>query len=112
MPALRELWHKGLQRRALLTRKLGLDRLYIQPGVMLKFAEGAGLDLLNPGASLNVGSRSYITGYDTTPGNKYGPGTPGFVAESASDPQVLFTSIHDDEATTTLVPTPINVTGE
>ena len=79
---------------------------------MLKFGQGAGLDLLNPGASLNVGSRSYITGYDTTPGNKYGPGTPGFVAESASDPQVLFTSIHDDEATTTLVPTPINVTGE
>ena len=88
------------------------DRLYIQPGVMLKFDEGAGLDLLNPGASLNVGSRSYITGYDQTPGNEYGPGTPGFVAESASDPQVLFTSIHDDTATTTLVPTPINVTGE
>src|SRR5271165_4599827 len=111
MPALRELWHKGLQRRALLTRKLGLDRLYIQPGVMLKFAEGAGLDLLNPGASLNVGSRSYITGYDTTPRNEYGPTTPGFVAESASDPQVLFTSIHDDTATTPLVPA-INVTGE
>src|SRR5271157_1439857 len=76
------------------------DRLYIQPGVMLKFDKGAGLDLLNPGASLNVGSRSYITGYDQTAGNEYGPGTPGFVAESVSDPQVLFTSIHDDEATT------------
>ena len=88
------------------------DRLYIQPGVMIKFDQGAGLDVLNPGASLNVGSRSYINGYDQTPGNEYGPGTPGFVAESASDPQVLFTSIYDDTATTTLVPTPINVTGE
>ena len=88
------------------------DRLYIQPGVMLKFGKGSGLDVLNPGASLNVGSRSYITGYDTTPGNEYGPTTPGFVAESASDPQVLFTSLYDDDATTTLVPDPINVTGE
>ncbi len=88
------------------------DRLYIQPGVMLKFDKGSGIDLLNPGASLNVGSRSYITGYDTTAGNEYGPTTPGFVAESASDPQVLFTTIFDDGATTTLVPTPINVTGE
>ena len=34
------------------------------------------------------------------------------MAESASDPQVLFTSIFDDPATTTLVPNPINVTGE
>ena len=88
------------------------DRLYIQPGVMLKFDKGAGLDVLNPGASLNVGSRSYITGYDTTSGHEYGPGTTGFVPESASDPQVLFTSIFDDSATTTLVPTPINVLGE
>src|SRR5208282_6176845 len=89
------------------------DRLYIQPGVMLKFGQGSGLDVLNPGASLNVGSRSYITGYDQN--NEYGPNPndpSAFVAESASDPQVLFTSIHDDEATTTLVPTPINVLGE
>ncbi len=86
------------------------NRLYIQPGVMVKFNQGSAIDLLNPGASLNVGSRSYINGYDQN--NNYGPGSPGFTAESAADPQVLFTSIYDDTATTTLVPTPVNVTGE
>ena len=86
------------------------DRLYIQPGVMIKFDKGSALDVLNPGASLNVGSRSYINGFDQN--NGYSPSSPGFVDESASDPQVLFTSIYDDTATTTLVPDPINVTGE
>ena len=86
------------------------NRLYIQPGVMIKFNKGAGIQVVNPGASLNVGSRSYINGFDQDP--NYGPGSPGFVAESANDPQVLFTSIFDDNAITTLVPTPINVTGE
>ena len=93
------------------------NRLYIQPGVMIKFNRGSALDLLNPGASLNVGSRSYINGFDNNP--DYGPvladgvtPNPSFVEESASDPAVLFTSIFDDTATTDLVPTPINVTGE
>ena len=40
------------------------DRLYIQPGVMMKFGTGSALDVLNPGATLNVGSRSYINGFD------------------------------------------------
>jgi len=88
------------------------NRLYVQPGVMVKFNKGSGLDLLNPGSSLNVGARSYINGYDQSPGNDYSPESPGFVEESAADPQVLFTSILDDPATTTLVPNPINVTGE
>jgi hypothetical protein len=86
------------------------NRLYIQPGVMIKFNQGSALDVLNPGASLNVGSRSYINGFDQNPG--YNPTSKGFVAESAADPQVLFTSLFDDEATTTLLPVPINVTGE
>jgi hypothetical protein len=86
------------------------DRLYIQPGVMIKFNKGSGLDVLTPGSSLNVGSRSYINGFDANPA--YGPDSPGFVEESAADPQVLFTSIRDDTATTTLVPVPVNVTGE
>ncbi len=86
------------------------NRLYVQPGVMLKFGVGSGLDVLNPGSSLNVGSRSYINGFDQN--NDYSPLSPGFVEESASDPTVLFTSIHDDLATTKLVPSPINVTGE
>ena len=86
------------------------NRLYIQPGVMMKFNKGSGLNLINPGASLNIGSRSYINGFDAD--NSYGPNSPNFFEESASDPQVLFTSIYDDLATTTLVPEPINVTGE
>jgi hypothetical protein len=87
------------------------NRLYIQPGVMIKFSRGSALDVINPAASLNVGSRSYITGFDQD--NNYSPAPPtNFVAESASDPQVLFTTISDDTATTTLVPVPINVTGE
>ena len=60
------------------------NRLYIQPGVMMKFGKGSGLDLLNIGASLNVGSRSYISGYDAN--NGYGPTSAGFVAESRQRP--------------------------
>ena len=86
------------------------NRLYVQPGVMIKFNKGSGLDVLNPDSSLNVGSRSYINGFDQN--NNYSPASPGFVEESAADPTVLFTSILDDTATTTLVPNPINVTGE
>ena len=78
------------------------NRLYIQPGSMLKFNKGAALDVLDPGASLNVGSRSYINGFDANPG--YNPSSPGFVDESATDPAVRFTSIYDDTATTPFVP--------
>ena len=48
---------------------------------MIKFDKGSGLDVLNPGASLNVGSRSYINGFDQNPG--YSPNSPGFVEEGA-----------------------------
>jgi hypothetical protein len=85
------------------------NRLYIQPGSMIKFNKGSGLDVLNPAASLNVGSRSYINGFDQN--NNYSPTSSGFAAESATDPTVLFTSIYDDAATTPFVPA-INVTGE
>ncbi len=86
------------------------DRLYIESGDMIKFGKGSALDVLNPDASLNVGSRSYISGFDAD--NGYNPLSPGFVDESANDPEVLFTTIYDDTATTPLVPDPINVTGE
>jgi hypothetical protein len=86
------------------------NRLYIQPGVIIKFNTGSALDVLNPGASLNVGSRSYINGFDQN--NQYSPDSPNFVDESASDPQALFTSLFDDTAISTLVPDPINATGE
>ena len=78
------------------------NRLYVQPGTILKFNKGAGLDVLNPGASLNVGSRSYINGFDAS--SSYGPGSAGFATEGPNDPQVIFTSIYDDAATTPFVP--------
>ncbi|MDR3620298.1 MAG: S8 family serine peptidase, partial [Paludisphaera borealis] len=86
------------------------DRLYVDSGTMMKFNRGSSIAVLNPGSSINVGSRDYITKFDIN--NSYGPGTGNFAALSANDPQVLFTSIYDDLATTTLVPQPINVTGE
>ncbi len=85
------------------------NRLYIQPGSMVKLNRGSGIDLINPGASLNVGSRSYIDGFDQN--SNYSPLSPGFVEEGPNDPEVLFTSIYDDTATTPFVPA-INVTGE
>ena len=77
---------------------------------MIKFGTGSALDVLNPGASLNVGSRSYINGFDQN--NDYGPLAPVSSRRRRRDPTVLFTSIYDDTATTSLVPNPINVTNE
>ncbi len=90
------------------------NRLYIQPGVLMEFNRGSGLDVLNPGSSLNIGSRAYINANDQPGGYTPVVGSGNNIDESASDPQVVFTSIYDDTttATTTLVPTPINVTGE
>ncbi len=85
------------------------DRLYIQPGAMLKFDKGSALDVIDSAASLNVGSRSYITGFDQNP--NYSPTSAGFSAESANDPTVMFTSIYDDTASTPFVPA-TNVLGE
>jgi hypothetical protein len=78
------------------------NRLYVQPGTILKFNSGSGLDVLNPGSSLNVGSRSYINGFDAD--NSYSPNSPNFVEEGPDDPQVIFTSIYNDAATTPFVP--------
>ncbi len=90
------------------------DRLYIQPGSLIEFNKGSGLNVLNPAASLNVGSRAYINANDQPSGYTPVLGSINNIDESAADPQVVFTSIYDDTttATTTLVPIPINVTGE
>ncbi|OJW22580.1 MAG: hypothetical protein BGO49_00940 [Planctomycetales bacterium 71-10] len=85
------------------------DRLYIDSGSMLRFGTGSSLALLNPEASLNVGSRDYFAKYDVDP--TYSPESANFKALSADDPQALFTSLYDNDARTTLVPSPINVTG-
>ncbi len=90
------------------------DRLYIQPGSLVEFNRGSALDVLNPGASLNIGSRAYITANDQPGGYTPVAGSANNINESAADPQVVFDSIYDDTSTaiSTLVPTPINVTGE
>ena len=85
-----------------------LNRLYVQPGVMIKFQRGAGIEVVTPGASLNVGDRTYINGFDSQasfdfttglPTSTYGPSTPGFRPDSG-DARVLFTSLYDNTATT------------
>ena len=83
--------HRAARRRPAVAREhrrrdrlRSTNRLYIQPGSMIKFDKGSGLDVLNPAASLNVGSRSYINGFDQN--NGYNPSSPGFVAEGATDP--------------------------
>ena len=91
------------------------SRLYVQPGMMIKSEHGAGIQVLTPGASLNVGDRTYINNYDalaTTdpntglPTSTYGPtnpdGTPNlnFKPEATGDARVIFTSALDNAATT------------
>lgn len=89
------------------TRWVG-NRLYVDSGSMLRMGQNTSLSVLNPATSLNVGSRDYISKFDAD--NDYSPESSNFKALSATDPQVLFTSLYDNTATTTLVPTPINVT--
>ncbi len=48
---------------------------------MMKFGGGIRTRRAQPGSSLNVGSRSYINGFDQN--NDYNPLSPGFVEESA-----------------------------
>jgi hypothetical protein len=85
------------------------DRLYIDSGSMLRLGQLSSISVLNPAASLNVGTRDYLAKFDADP--TYGPDSDNFKALSPDDPQVLFTSLFDNDATTTLVPSPINVTG-
>jgi hypothetical protein len=90
------------------------DRLYIQPGMLVKFEHGASLTV-NANASLNVGDTTYIKEYDANP--TFGPTfaatlpngsanplagqtDPNFVAESTNLAKVVFTSLNDDTAST------------
>ncbi len=91
------------------------DRLYIQPGMLLKFQRGAGIEILTPGSSINVGQRTYIAGFDSDvspfpvngmPASTWGPlnadGSPNvaFQTDALGAAQVLFTSLYDNTATT------------
>ncbi len=92
------------------------DRLYIQPGMLIKLKEGAGIEVQainNPATgtpaakqpSINVGVRTYINEYDQnnsiSPVLADGSPNPNFVANSTDNATVLFTSFYDDKATTT-----------
>ncbi len=74
------------------------DRYYFQPGTVFKFQRGAGIDVNNPGASLNIGDRTYINEFDANP--NLAPTDAGFKAPTVGDAQVVFTSLFDDNATT------------
>ena len=88
-----------------------MDRLYISPGMMVKSEPGAGIQVLTRGASLIVGDRNYVTGWDAQatigadglPTSQYGPGSTGFNPDSTTDAQVVFTSAFDNTATTQYV---------
>ena len=73
------------------------DRLFINPGSILKFARGAGMEML-PATTLNVGDTTYIRNFLAD--NTYGPTTSGFTANSADLAKVIFTSYFDDTAAT------------
>jgi hypothetical protein len=75
------------------------NRLYIQPGMMVKSQRGAGIAVVNNNASINIGSRTYINEFDANP--DISPSDPNFKPNPTTDARVLFTSIYDNTATTT-----------
>ncbi len=91
------------------------DRLYVQPGMLIKLKSGAGIEIQsiadpNTGQaasrqpSINVGVRTYINEFDNNPNLSSvlanGTPNPNFVTNSTDNATVLFTSFYDDKATT------------
>lgn len=74
------------------------DRLFISPGMLLKFSRGSGIQV-NGNGTINVGDTTYINQYLAD--NNVNPSSPNFKANSALLANVLFTSLYDDVATTT-----------
>ncbi len=85
------------------------DRLYIQPGMMVKVSSGGGIEVRGFGqgsrqASLNVGDRTYINEFDADP--TFGPllpnglPNPNFRANTTGDANALFTALYDNTAST------------
>jgi hypothetical protein len=82
------------------------DRVYVQPGMVLKFQRGAAIDLrtsrtLDRQPSMNVGDRTYINQWDAN--SNLAPSDPGFQAQHVGDAPVIFTSFFDDNATTAYI---------
>jgi hypothetical protein len=85
------------------------NRLYIQPGMMIKSEPGSGIRVLTAGASLIVGDRTYISRWDAQasidpisglPTSPYSPQDPNFKPNATGDARVLFTTAFDNTATT------------
>jgi hypothetical protein len=80
------------------------NRLYVEPGMIVKFNQGAGLDVSAIGASLNIGDRTYMNEFDAnsnfSPLNPDGTPNKNFQAPSVTVAPVIFTSFFDALATT------------
>ena len=83
------------------------DRLYINPGSLVKFERGAWLEIgqddgfgeeTGTAAGLVVGDPTYSKEYDLN--HLVNPSSPGFVGNSTQLAKVLFTSLNDNAATT------------
>jgi large repetitive protein len=74
------------------------NRLYIQPGMMIKGGSGGGIEVLSVGSSINIGDRTYIRGFDAN--SNYSPNDPNFRPPTVGDAKVLLTSFFDDLAST------------
>ncbi len=74
------------------------NRLYINPGMMMKFLRGTGITVF-PTGSINIGDRTYMNEYDQN--QSFGPTTPGFKAPNTNVATTMFTSIYDNTASTT-----------
>jgi hypothetical protein len=87
------------------------NRLNILPGMMLKFQHGAGIQVLTDGASMIVGDQTYISrwdaqavvGPDGLPSSTYNPTQPDFQYDASTDAKVIFTSLYDNNATTSFL---------
>lgn len=73
------------------------NRLYVQPGMLVKLQRGASIAETTTAASMNVGDRTYIDEFDQ---GKADPRLPGFKPNTTGDARVIFTSFADDLATT------------
>ena len=74
------------------------NRLYVQPGMMVKFRPGANIALLTSNSSINIGDRTYIRQFDANP--NISPENPDFSPNDVGDAKPLFTSLFDDAAET------------
>ena len=93
------------------------DRLYVIPGMLVKFERGAWLEIgqevqggrfgranstgQGTAAGLVVGDPTYMNEYDKN--NLVSPASPGFKANSSQLAKVLFTSFNDNAATTSFI---------